>query len=70
LALECGDTAAKLEPALEVDGQAVLFEHPQPKQLLVLAPTRACRVLRIRQTRSAADHYWSVWELGVYDRFP
>lgn len=68
LALDCKrDGTGDFEGGPEIDGAEILFETPRVSQVLALAPPRACRALRIRQT-GVADEPWSLAEVTVYVR--
>jgi hypothetical protein len=63
LALDCREPAGP--DGAEIDGRALTFERPRPAQVLPMSPPRSCRVLRIRQTGTTTDNFWSVAEIRV-----
>jgi hypothetical protein len=68
LALDCESVAGVVERGREVPGWELVFDRPRPAQILPLAPPRACRSLRVRQTGVWEDNYWSVAEVTVLER--
>jgi hypothetical protein len=65
LTFDCVDAAGTEATGPELEGSRVLFERPRAAQVLPAEPSWTCQRLRVRQSGTSDENFWSVAEIQV-----
>lgn len=63
VAVQCVDSA---DPqSLAIDGETLVFTRPQAMQIVPTSPVRPCQRIRVLQSGTCPENYWSIAEIQV-----